>query len=143
MQTKFWANRALIPFVSATLWGCTNIGNVRESNSTAPSHETKLVDAFSQPEAEYKKTFAYKQAQLEAEMKIKGKVVYAVKHVRVGAIFRGDQMEVREMDKFDMPFGAVHSPSAVIGHKALRNIRAGLFIPDYVIAGYQKPKEED
>ncbi len=77
---------------------------------------------------EQETTYQAKQAELEAKMNAKGRIVYATKDIPEGSVVRADALEEREIEQSKIPQDAMTSASLVVGRKVKYEIGAGQII---------------
>ena len=91
------------------------------------------------------RVFHQKQAELEAKMHQKNKVVYAVKNIPQGTVIAPEALEEREVEIMRTPEDALTSSSLCVGRKAKYPIGAGQIVGQYDLApqnGKQSAQED-
>ncbi len=91
---------------------------------------------------EQEKIFQAKQAELESKMNAKGTIVYAVKNIPEGTVFKVDQLAEREIEQSKIPVDAITSASIVVGRKAKYDVASGQIVSQHDIALSKPLKKE-
>ena len=91
--------------------------------------------------SQQEKEFQQKQAELEAKMNQKGRVVYTIKDVPEGQVLPPEALEEREIEESKIPQDAVTSTSEAAGRIAKYGISKGQIVSTHDLTGDVAPSK--